>query len=312
MRAFGNIEANYQRRDQLRASRAAVGFDALGLDETAVGVAARWIARTRRARTASASRGAHRRDEVPGRRLRDVRAALARDEHDLSIVGGASVEYNKSDAQLHPRRRIHAAASARTSATRRNVTEYDGSVDGRTTSSSFFARADWSLQRPLPAVGASLRADGSSRFGDGQPLRHVPGRVGRLGRERGAVRARARSASCNIKLRASYGATGNQGIGDFAAPRARERVAVQRHAGHRALAARQSRLTWETTQRARHRRRPAVLRRPREPDGGLLQAATHGPARAAPDPGDDAGSRRIWDNIGDDPEQGPRPRRSTR
>ena len=154
------------------------------------------------------------------------------------VIGGASVEYNQTRPRTSSAAKASRAASRRTSATRRTITEWDGSATDNNLV-GFFSRADWSLPRPLPRLSASLRADGSSRFGEDNRYGTLPGGLGGVGRDRRVVRAAACSGSATLKLRASYGATGNQGIGDFARLSARERArrtAARRHRRYRSSA----------------------------------------------------------------------------
>ena len=81
---------------------------------------------------------------------------------------------------------------------------------------SFFGRANYSYKNRY-LLQASMRADGSSRFGVEQSLGILPGRVRRLGALRRAVHGQFRqSRSVQLKLRGSFGKTGNQSIPNFA------------------------------------------------------------------------------------------------
>ena len=210
MRAFGNIEANYQIASKLRLTGRG-GFDVLGLDET------QWespaVDRTYAASAAGVGKSGHTgASKYLGEGFATYEALSAPDNH-LSIVGGASVEYNKSTLNFI---RGEGFTSGFKTYVRNaaNVTEYDGA---QTTNNlvGFFSRADWSLKERY-LVSASVRADGSSRFGEDNRYGLFPAAsVGWVVSEEPF--ARGLQKVMNLKLRASYGATGNQGIGDFAA-----------------------------------------------------------------------------------------------
>jgi TonB-linked SusC/RagA family outer membrane protein len=130
----------------------------------------------------------------------------------LSIVGGGGLDYNHRDLNYIRGEGfptgfttyIHNAA---------NITTWDGSTTDNNLV-SFFTRANWSMyDRYL--VSASLRADGSSRFGTANQYGMFPAvSLGWVMTDEPAMASLGRYAS--IKLRGSYGVTGNQGIGDFA------------------------------------------------------------------------------------------------
>ncbi|MBV9879713.1 MAG: TonB-dependent receptor [Gemmatirosa sp.] len=130
----------------------------------------------------------------------------------LSITGGSSVEYNRRDlnyvlGQGFPTGFTTYVRNATT------VTSWDGS---RTENNlvSFFSRASYTLlDRYL--VGASFRADGSSRFGKSNRYGYFPAAsLGWIVTDEPALQRLARIGT--LKLRGSYGRTGNQGIGDYA------------------------------------------------------------------------------------------------
>ena len=210
MRAFGNVEANYQLMHSLRLTGRA-GFDALSLDET------QWespvVDRTYAASANGVGKSGHTNASkylLEGYATAEpFSSATSR----LSIVGGASVEYNKSTLNFV---RGEGFTSGFHTYVRNasNVTEYDGSQTENNLV-GFFSRADWSL-RDRYIVSASVRADGSSRFGEDEryglfPAASLAWVVSEESFARGLQNV------VNLKLRASYGSTGNQGIGDFAA-----------------------------------------------------------------------------------------------
>ena len=210
MRAFGNVEANYQLLHSLRLTGRG-GFDALSLDET------QWesplVDRTYAASANGVGKSGHTNASkylLEGyATLEPFSTATSR----LSVIGGASVEYNKST--LNFLRGEGFTSGFRTYVRNAsNVTEYDGSQTENNLV-GFFSRADWSL-RDRYLLSASVRADGSSRFGEDNRYGLFPAAsIGWVVSEEPFARSLQRVM--NLKLRASYGSTGNQGIGDFAA-----------------------------------------------------------------------------------------------
>jgi TonB-linked SusC/RagA family outer membrane protein len=209
-RAFGNVEANYQLASKLRLTGRG-GFDALGLDET------QWesplVDRTYAASASGVGKSGH---NGASKYLAEGFATyepISTSASRLSIVGGASVEYNKSTLNFV---RGEGFTSGFKTYVRNasNVTEYDGSSTSNNLV-GFFSRADWSLNDRY-LLSASVRADGSSRFGEDNRYGLFPAAsIGWVVSEEPFARSLQRFM--NLKLRASYGATGNQGIGDFAA-----------------------------------------------------------------------------------------------
>jgi TonB-linked SusC/RagA family outer membrane protein len=210
MRAFGNVEANYQLLHSLRLTGRG-GFDALSLDET------QWesplVDRTYAASANGVGKSGHTNASkylLEGyATLEPFSTATSR----LSVIGGASVEYNKST--LNFLRGEGFTSGFRTYVRNAsNVTEYDGSQTENNLV-GFFSRADWSLHDRY-LLSASVRGDGSSRFGADNRYGLFPAAsIGWVVSEEPFARSLQRVM--NLKLRASYGSTGNQGIGDFAA-----------------------------------------------------------------------------------------------
>lgn len=138
--------------------------------------------------------------------------AIRSDRQRLALTAGSSVELNSSDFNYVAgtgfptgfERYVRNAAA---------VSTFDGGATENTLL-SYFARASWSF-RDRYLLSASVRSDGSSRFGSAN-------RYGVFQAVSGAwtltdesfASALARFAS--LKVRASYGTTGNQGISDFA------------------------------------------------------------------------------------------------
>ncbi|MFT4033175.1 MAG: TonB-dependent receptor [Siphonobacter sp.] len=86
----------------------------------------------------------------------------------------------------------------------------------KSTLASFFAKADYNFAGKY-LLNASVRADGSSRFGNDRKWGYFPA-VGAAWRLKQEPFLQSVQALSDLKLRASYGITGNQnGIGNFAA-----------------------------------------------------------------------------------------------
>ena len=135
----------------------------------------------------------------------------------LDMLGGGGVEYNTSELDFLQGEGF-GSDKFRYVGNAGKVTSYDG---GRTDNNlaSFFSRANWSLSDRYFA-SASVRMDGSSRFGAND--RYGVFYAGSLG---WALSDEAFFAPlqrfADVKVRASYGETGNQGITDDFAPLAR-------------------------------------------------------------------------------------------
>lgn len=161
----------------------------------------------------------------------------------LSLTAGSSVEYNwrELDYMLGEGfptgfTRYVSNASA--------VTDWDA-TRSESNLVSFFTRANWSLEDRY-LVTASLRADGSSRFGESNRFGVFPAlSLGWVVTEEPMFSGLASLAT--LKLRGSYGLTGNQGIGDYAS---RSLVSGTAYAGTPGLVISQlgnPDLRWETT-----------------------------------------------------------------
>lgn len=226
LRALGNIEARLNATDRLTITGRA-GADVYAVDEL------RWRS-PKVDRATSASVGG---EGVSGRTnaTRYVTEAfgnydlIRNDRQQLSLTGGSSMELNKSDFNYVAgtgfptgfERYVRNAAAA---------SSFDGGATENTLV-SYFARANWSA-RDRYLLSASFRTDGSSRFGSAN-------RYGQFMAASGAwtLSDEAYMASlakyASLKLRASYGTTGNQGISDFAS---RTLATSQAYAGTTGLA----------------------------------------------------------------------------
>jgi TonB-linked SusC/RagA family outer membrane protein len=210
LRAIGNINATYNILDRLSLT-GRLGMDLMGLDENG------WDSPLVDNTYAASNGGVGRSGETNVSRyvLESFATvdAIANDKSSLSVIGGASVEYNKTELNFIRGENFPDGLKQYV----RNasiVTSYDGHAT-RNNLVSFFTRANYSLlDRYLISVG--LRTDGSSRFGADNRYGVFPAAsVGWVVSDEPFAEGLGRVA--NLKLRASYGETGNQGIGDFAA-----------------------------------------------------------------------------------------------
>jgi TonB-linked SusC/RagA family outer membrane protein len=135
----------------------------------------------------------------------------------LSLVGGTGVEYNSAEDDFLQGEGF-GSSSFRYPGNAGKVTVYDG---GRRDNNlaSFFSRANWSAKDRY-FLSASVRMDGSSRFGENNRygvFNALSG--GWVISDESFLSGLKRFAE--VKLRAGYGETGNQGINDDYAPLAR-------------------------------------------------------------------------------------------
>lgn len=209
LRALGNVEARYLLLDRLSIS-GRFGADVLSLDET------QWQSPKVDITYAQSANGVGKSDHTTATRYVSegfaTYNAYSSDRQKVNVVGGASMELNRSDLNFI---RGEGFTSGFTKYVRNAtiITSYDGSATDNTLA-SFFGRANYSLlDRYLFAV--SLRADRSSRFGADHRWGTFPAAsVGWNVSDEPFAAGFARRGT--LKLRASYGITGNQGIGDFA------------------------------------------------------------------------------------------------
>jgi TonB-linked SusC/RagA family outer membrane protein len=207
LRSFGNIEASYQASSVVTIN-GRVGMDVINLRDL------RWLSPLVQS-TYSASVGGEgimgnntaNRYVVEG--FVDVRPQVS-PTLNLALTGGASAEWNSSELQYldgigFTSDKFQYPGNAAT------VTSYNGGWTGHNLV-SFFTRAN-ATWRDKYLFSGSLRADGSSRFGENNRYGVFPAlSVGwQLTREP-FMQGLARHG--DIKLRASYGVTGNQELGD--------------------------------------------------------------------------------------------------
>ena len=214
LRALGNLEAAYQISSAVTLN-ARAGMDVLNLRDL------RWNSPLVRGTYSANVFGESIIGNTTANRyvlesFLDVRPSLSPDLT-LGVTGGASVEWNGSELDYldgigFSSDRFQYPGNAAT------VTVYDGGWTGHNLV-SFFSRAN-ATWRNKYLLTASLRADGSSRFGSRHRYGVFPAAsIGwQLTRE---PFAQSLARYGELKLRASYGVTGNQDIADNFAPRAR-------------------------------------------------------------------------------------------
>ncbi|HEV7330905.1 MAG TPA: TonB-dependent receptor [Flavisolibacter sp.] len=134
--------------------------------------------------------------------------------HDISSVVGASFQTNNSRnaaigvvAGSFRNDIIHTLNNALVDPTSTNTFKTKSNLE------SYFGRINYGYKDKY-LLSASMRADGSSRFGPGNKFGYFPSAsvAWRISQE---DFLRGHSVISNLKLRASYGVTGNLNIGDF-------------------------------------------------------------------------------------------------
>ncbi len=136
---------------------------------------------------------------------------------DLSVIGGTGVEYNTTESDFIQGEGF-ASDAFRYVGNAGKVTSYDGGKNENNLV-SFFSRANWSMSDRY-FLSASIRSDGSSRFGENNRYGvFYSGSAGWALTDEAFFAGLRRFA--DVKLRMSYGETGNQGIPDDYAPLAR-------------------------------------------------------------------------------------------
>ncbi len=214
LRALGNTEATYTFTDALRLN-GRVGMDILNLRDL------RWNSPQVLGRYAASANGIAQQGNTTAHRYSAESflqyAMPNRAFGSLDVVGGAGVEYNATELDFLQGEGF-GSNTFRYVGNAGKVTSYDG---GRTDNNavSFFSRANWSLHDRYFA-SASARVDGSSRFGENHRYgTFYAGSVGWALSDETFFSGLRRIG--DVKLRASYGETGNAGINDDFAPLAR-------------------------------------------------------------------------------------------
>jgi TonB-linked SusC/RagA family outer membrane protein len=213
-RAFGNLEAAYQASSVVTLN-GRVGMDVLNLRDL------RWLSPLVQGTYSANVFG----ESVIGNTTAnryvlegfvDLRPRLG-PQWTVGLTGGSSVEWNGSELDYldgigFSSDQFQYPGNAAT------VTVYDGGWTGHNLV-SFFARANATWKDKYLFTG-SLRADGSSRFGENNRYGVFPAiSFGWQVTREPFLQGLARHGE--LKLRASYGVTGNQDIADNFAPRAR-------------------------------------------------------------------------------------------
>jgi TonB-linked SusC/RagA family outer membrane protein len=240
LRALGNLEARYAVSNRINVS-ARLGTDVYALDEL------RWRSPKvdRAVSTSVGGEGANGRTRAY-RYLAETFGTwdlLESDNQSLRLTAGASQERNSTDFNYVAgtgfptgfERYVRNAAQ---------VSVFDGG-ETENTLVSYFTRANWSW-RERYVLTASLRRDGSSRFGANNQYGNFAALSGAWTVSDEAW-AGVLSRLMTLKLRASRGTTGNQQIADFGS---RTLAAAQPYAGVAGLAPSQlgnPNLRWERT-----------------------------------------------------------------
>ena len=130
-------------------------------------------------------------------------------KHRLTVLAGNSVQSRRSDNETYITERVPDGATRGTDTSRAVV--FKDELSFRFV--SFFGRVNYAFKDKY-LVEASLRSDGSSRFGPGKRWATFPGAsVGWILSEENFLK---NSSFVNfLKMRASYGLTGNAEIGNF-------------------------------------------------------------------------------------------------
>jgi TonB-linked SusC/RagA family outer membrane protein len=208
-RALGNIDARYSVNSRAFLTVRA-GADVYGIDELT------WSSPNVDATYAASANGVGRTAHSTNTRYMsegylNVQPFTSATQQ-LTVVGGAGIEYNHRDLEYI---RGEGFPTGFTTYVRNaaNITNWDGSTSDNNLV-SLFARANYSL-RDRYILSASIRSDGSSRFGSANRYGLFPAiSAGWVVTDESFASALARHAT--LKLRGSFGVTGNQGIGDFA------------------------------------------------------------------------------------------------
>jgi TonB-linked SusC/RagA family outer membrane protein len=204
-RLLGSVDATYDIADRLRLT-GRVGADIYDMNER------RWESQLAPDTYAAGVAGVARHGTNSSTRYLSeayftydpLREALQR----LTLTAGAALEYNREErtylrGEKFPSNYFQYVGSAG------RIVDYDGDASGHNLQ-SFFARANYSL-RDRYLITASLRADGSSRFGPNNQWGVFPAAsIGWLATDEPFLDGLKRFG--DLKLRASYGVTGNQGI----------------------------------------------------------------------------------------------------
>jgi TonB-linked SusC/RagA family outer membrane protein len=239
-RAIGSLDGRYLFTDRVWLS-GRVGADVYGIDELTWGSPK--IDRTYAASSGGVGRTAHSTNTKYVAESFLTVEPINSAANKLSVIGGTSVEYNHRDLSFARGEGFPAGFSTYV-ANAATITSWDGSATDNNLA-SFFTRANWTL-RDRYLLSASLRADGSSRFGSANRYGIFPAiSAGWIVTDENFAQALSRFAT--LKLRGSYGVTGNQGIGDFASLGLASGTPYSGAAGVSSTQLANPDLKWETT-----------------------------------------------------------------
>ena len=204
--------------------------------------------------------------------------------HDLTLTAGASLERNALEWNY-----INGVGLGdeyfQYVGNASSIEDYAGSL-AKNNLVSFFSRGTY-IFGDRYILSASLRADGSSRFGPDNKFGIFPavGLAWRVAEEPGlrSYLGPGRLVS-DLKLRGSYGLTGNQEIGNYTWQDVWGSVAYGGPARPGPVPAREPDAELGDHTAGRRRAGPRARRRPRQPRRRLLRQANRRPAPQPPDP----------------------------
>ena len=239
LRSYGNIESTVRLTDNLRLSGRG-GYDVLNLRDLAWG-SPRVVGSSDESVGGVSVQGNNTatRFMLESYLGYDISNSFAQ----VNLTGGAGVEWNSEESEYlagqgfpYPDFQYPGNAG--------DVSTYDGDKTGHNLV-SFFGRANATM-RDRYLVSASVRVDGSSRFGEDNRYGTFPAvSLGWIMSDEPFLAGLGQRA--DVKLRASYGETGNQDIGDDFAPIARYGEAKYSGApGIAPVNIANSQLKWET------------------------------------------------------------------
>jgi TonB-linked SusC/RagA family outer membrane protein len=209
LRALGNLQAVYHLTNALTVNGRA-GADVLNADELV------WQSPKVLKTTAASVNGVGQSDHTTATKyvLEGFVGydAINTSAQTLSVTAGSSVEYNHTDrsaitGQGFPTGFTTYVRNAST------ISSWNGDATDNNLA-SFFTRANYSY-RDRYLLSGSFRADGSSRFGAANRYGYFPA-ISAAWVLTDEAFAHGLERFATVKLRGSFGETGNQGIGDYA------------------------------------------------------------------------------------------------
>ena len=240
-RTLGSLESSFDLTDRLRLN-GRVGLDLYSLSER------RWESPKVEGSSAAGVAGQSTQASTTAQKyLSEVYATydpFRSDRQKLTITAGTGLEFNKSEF-VYIAGQGFASDEFQYAGSAGEVTSYDASPSENRLI-SFFSRANYSLlDRYL--MTASLRTDGASRFASGNRFGVFPSAsFGWIASQEPALAGLQRLM--DMKLRASYGETGNQAIGsNFGFVTAFSRANFAGEAGLAPSQLGNPDLRWETT-----------------------------------------------------------------